>query len=259
MRWSAPRAPTLPALSRGRAARTGGPPPRRSGGRSRRPTSSRRSIRSRADRSRSRRQAAPRIIVGVAPGADLDAVAASLRPYASSLQILRAVGEVALVASNAAAVADLAAHDPRIEFAEPDRSLRGTCRAVRRGRSGHRSRLRLAVRRRPGGARDRRRRGWLVDDRRRRRQRCRRRAARPGRPTASGLRRDAAATARCSIPWGTARSSRVSSRWSMATASGRRASPVRRGCFRCARAWTGRSRTTRRSGASRGRRTTGPA
>ena len=68
---------------------------------------------------------APRIIVGVAPGADLDAVAASLRPYASSLQILRAVGEVALVASNAAAVADLAAHDPRIEFAEPDRSYAG--------------------------------------------------------------------------------------------------------------------------------------
>ncbi len=68
---------------------------------------------------------APRIIVGVAPGADLDAVAASLRPYASSLQILRAVGEVALVASNAAAVADLAARDPRIEFAQPDRSFPG--------------------------------------------------------------------------------------------------------------------------------------
>ena len=63
--------------------------------------------------------------MGVAPGADLDAVAASLRPYASSLQILRAVGEVALVASNAAAVADLAARDPRIEFAEPNRSYAG--------------------------------------------------------------------------------------------------------------------------------------
>jgi subtilisin family serine protease len=66
---------------------------------------------------------APRIIVGVAPGADLDAVADSLRPYASSLQILRAVGEVALEASNAAAVAELAAHDPRVAFAQPDRSL----------------------------------------------------------------------------------------------------------------------------------------
>jgi subtilisin family serine protease len=66
---------------------------------------------------------APRIIVGVAPGADLDAVADALRPYASSLQILRAVGEVALQASNAAAVAELAAHDPRIAFAQPDRSL----------------------------------------------------------------------------------------------------------------------------------------
>ncbi len=68
---------------------------------------------------------APHIIVGVAPGADLDAVAASLRPYASSLQVLRAVGEVTLVASNAAEVADLAGHDPRIEFAEPDRSFSG--------------------------------------------------------------------------------------------------------------------------------------
>jgi subtilisin family serine protease len=66
---------------------------------------------------------APRIIVGVAPGADLDAVADALRPYASSLQILRAVGEVALQASNAAAVAELATHDPRIAFAQPDRSL----------------------------------------------------------------------------------------------------------------------------------------
>jgi subtilisin family serine protease len=66
---------------------------------------------------------APRIIVGVAPGADLDAVADALRPYASSLQILRAVGEVALQASNAAAVAELSAHDPRIAFAQPDRSL----------------------------------------------------------------------------------------------------------------------------------------
>jgi subtilisin family serine protease len=68
-------------------------------------------------------RSAPRIIVGVAPGADLDAVAAALRPFASSLTILRPVGEIALQASNGAAVADLAARDPRIAFAEPDRSL----------------------------------------------------------------------------------------------------------------------------------------
>ena len=66
---------------------------------------------------------APRIIVGVAPGADLDAVAAELRPYASSLRIERAVGEVSLEASNGAAVAELAAHDPRIAFAQPDATL----------------------------------------------------------------------------------------------------------------------------------------
>jgi subtilisin family serine protease len=66
---------------------------------------------------------APRIIVGVAPGADLDAVAQELRPYASSLRIQRAVGEVSLEASNGAAVADLAAHDPRIAFAQPDGTL----------------------------------------------------------------------------------------------------------------------------------------
>ena len=56
-------------------------------------------------------------------GCDLDAIAAELRPYASSLQILRAVGEVSLVASNGAAVADLVARDPRIAFASPDRTL----------------------------------------------------------------------------------------------------------------------------------------
>jgi subtilisin family serine protease len=67
---------------------------------------------------------APRIIVGVEPGADLDAVAAELRPSSSSLRILRAVGEVSLRASNGAAVADRAAHDRRIAFAEPDRTLR---------------------------------------------------------------------------------------------------------------------------------------
>jgi subtilisin family serine protease len=66
---------------------------------------------------------APHLVVGVAPGADLDAVAASLRPFTSSLTILRPVGEVALVASNASAVAALAASDPRIAFAEPDRTL----------------------------------------------------------------------------------------------------------------------------------------
>jgi subtilisin family serine protease len=68
-------------------------------------------------------RAAPRIIVGVAPGADLDDVAVELRPYASSLRILRAVGEVSLVASNGAAVAALAARDSRIAFANPDRTL----------------------------------------------------------------------------------------------------------------------------------------
>ena len=68
-------------------------------------------------------RSAPRIIVGVAAGADVDAVAAALRPFASSLTILRPVGEIALQASNGAAVADLAARDPRIAFAEPDRSL----------------------------------------------------------------------------------------------------------------------------------------
>jgi subtilisin family serine protease len=68
-------------------------------------------------------RSAPRIIVGVAPGADLDAVAAELRPYASSLRIERALGEVSLEATNGAAVADLAAHDPRIAFAQPDRTL----------------------------------------------------------------------------------------------------------------------------------------
>jgi subtilisin family serine protease len=68
-------------------------------------------------------RSAPRIIVGVQPGADLDAVAASLRPFSSSLTILRPVGEVALVAANAAAVASLATADPRIAFAEPDHSL----------------------------------------------------------------------------------------------------------------------------------------
>ena len=68
-------------------------------------------------------RSAPRIIVGVEPGADLDAVAAELRPYSSSLRILRAVGEVSLRASNGAAVADRAAHDRRIAFAEPDRTL----------------------------------------------------------------------------------------------------------------------------------------
>jgi subtilisin family serine protease len=66
---------------------------------------------------------APQIVVGVVPGADLDAVAASLRPFSRTLTILRPVGEVALVASNAAAVASLAAADPRIAFAEPDRTL----------------------------------------------------------------------------------------------------------------------------------------
>jgi subtilisin family serine protease len=68
-------------------------------------------------------RSAPRIIVGVAPGADLDAVAAELRPYASSLEILRPVGELSLVASNGAAVSELAAHDPRIAFADPDDTL----------------------------------------------------------------------------------------------------------------------------------------
>ena len=68
-------------------------------------------------------RSAPRIIVGVASGADLDAVAAELRPYASELQILRAVGELSLEASNGAAVADLAARDARIAFAQPDRML----------------------------------------------------------------------------------------------------------------------------------------
>jgi subtilisin family serine protease len=66
---------------------------------------------------------APRIIVGVEPGADLDAVAAELRPYASSLHVLRAVGEVSLQASNGAAVAARAARDSRVAFAEPDRTL----------------------------------------------------------------------------------------------------------------------------------------
>ena len=66
---------------------------------------------------------APRIIVGVAAGADVDAVAALLRPFASSLTILRPVGEIALQATNGAAVADLATRDSRIAFAEPDRSL----------------------------------------------------------------------------------------------------------------------------------------
>ncbi len=68
-------------------------------------------------------RSAPRIIVGVIPGADLDAVADELRPYASSLQIRRAVGEVSLEASNGSAVADLAAHDVRIAFAQPDGML----------------------------------------------------------------------------------------------------------------------------------------
>jgi subtilisin family serine protease len=68
-------------------------------------------------------RSAPRILVGVVPGADLDAVAEELRPYASSLQLLRAVGEVSLEASNGAAIADLAAHDPRIAFAQPDGML----------------------------------------------------------------------------------------------------------------------------------------
>ncbi|MEO9174082.1 MAG: S8 family serine peptidase, partial [Gaiellales bacterium] len=68
-------------------------------------------------------RSAPQIVVGVVPGADLDAVAASLRPFSSTLAILRPVGEVALVASNASAVASLAAADPRIAFAEPDRTF----------------------------------------------------------------------------------------------------------------------------------------
>ena len=68
-------------------------------------------------------RSAPRIILGVVPGADLDAVAAELRPYASSLRIERAVGELSLEATNGAAVADLAAHDPRIAFAQPDGML----------------------------------------------------------------------------------------------------------------------------------------
>jgi subtilisin family serine protease len=70
-------------------------------------------------------RSAPRLVVGVAPGADLDAVAAALQPYASRLTILRPVGEIAVRASNAAAIADLAAHDPRIAFAEPERSFAG--------------------------------------------------------------------------------------------------------------------------------------
>jgi subtilisin family serine protease len=65
---------------------------------------------------------APKIVIGVAPGADLDAVAAALQPYTSSLVLERAVGEISLVASNGAAVADIAAHDPRIAFAQPQRT-----------------------------------------------------------------------------------------------------------------------------------------
>jgi subtilisin family serine protease len=67
-------------------------------------------------------RSAPQIVIGVAAGADLDAVAAALRPFSSSLVLERAVGEIALVASNGAAVADLAANDPRIAFAQPQRT-----------------------------------------------------------------------------------------------------------------------------------------
>ncbi len=100
------------------------PPPDPGARRARRPVPRRRSRRSPTRRpSRFPSRSAPRIIVGVEPGADLDAVAAELRPYSSSLRILRAVGEVSLRASNGAAVADRAAHDRRIAFAEPDRTL----------------------------------------------------------------------------------------------------------------------------------------
>ena len=66
---------------------------------------------------------APHIEIGVAAGADVDAVADALRPYASSLVIERAVGEISLVATNGAAVADLVAHDPRIAFAQPQHAF----------------------------------------------------------------------------------------------------------------------------------------
>ena len=67
-----------------------------------------------------------------------------------------------------------ATHDPRIAFAEPDRTLQAPGRPVRLDRSGDRDPVRLAVRRGPGGPRARRGRRRLVDDRRDRRQRHRR-------------------------------------------------------------------------------------
>ena len=185
MRRSAPRAPTLAALSRGRAARTGVRARRRSGGRCRRPTSSRRSIRSSSGPIAFPAPTAPRIIVGVAPGADLDAVARSLRPYAARCRSSAAAASVALVASNAAAVADLAAHDPRIEFAEPDRRARDWPAVRRDSIRSPASPSTGSTTPLQAGLRDRRRRRRLVDDRRRRRQRCRRRAARPGRRVCS--------------------------------------------------------------------------
>ena len=202
-------APTLPALSRGRAARTGVRLGAGLAAACRRPTSSRRSIRSRADRSRSRRQP----LLASSWASRRAPTSTPSRPRCdrtpSSLQILRAVGEVALVASNAAAVADLAAHDPRIEFAEPDRSFSGLADPFDAIDPATGSRLRLAVRRRPGGTRDRSRRRRLVDDRRRRRQRCRRRPARPGRASAARLRRDRRRRHRVRFRRATARSSRA--------------------------------------------------